>query len=91
MRLSQNIRATRVKGTLEVELEDGRTGTLEVDIDVSIPGTAWGVEHQYSEPDQFRYFSDPVRLLSSKFYVELPSSIHRSDDPSFLLKIPVDD
>lgn len=88
--LSQNIRAKRVHGTLEVELEDGRTGTLEVDVDVSLPGTTWGLEHIYNDHRDFDFSTAPARILATKFYVELPSSIHRSDDPPFTLRIPTD-
>lgn len=90
MRLSQNIEATRVHGTLDVELADGRTAIVEVDLDVSDNRTAWGIEHQYNNPEDFGLFSGPVRVVSTKFYVEVPPSIHRDDDPPFTLRIPTD-
>jgi hypothetical protein len=88
--LSQNIRATRVHGTLEVDLEDGRTATLEVDLDVSGHPSAWGVEHMYAEPPELEWSAVPVRIIGTKYYVEVPSSIHRDVDHEFVLTIPVD-
>jgi len=89
--LSQNIEATRVHGTLDVELADGRTATVEVDLNVSGDGTAWGVEHMYADRPEFEWSSFPVRIIGTKYYVELPSSVHRDNEHEFTLRIPIDD
>jgi len=86
--LSQNIRAMRVHGTLEVELEDGRTATVEVNLDVSSALTAWGIEQIYnSESEGWRTFARPI---ATKFYVEVPPSLHRDEGHPFVLRIPTD-
>lgn len=87
MEISQNIRATRVTGTLDVALEDGRTATLEIDLDVSDPNTGWGVDHEYAEEPGFPY----VRLgrrLSTTFSVRIPASLQGNSDPLFTFRVP---
>lgn len=90
MQLSQNIRATRVTGTLDIDLEDGRTATLEVDLDVSDPDTAWGVDHDYVTSDMGLTRSLTQRVATT-FSVKIPVNLRHDEGGMFTLRIPVGD
>ena len=90
MQLSENIRAMRITGTLDVELEDGRTATMEVDLDVSDPRTTWGVDGHYDERAR-----GPVLALGGRYAttysVTIPTSLRREDGgATWTLRVPVD-
>lgn len=90
MNLSQNIVATRIHGTLTVDLEDGRTATIDVDLDVASQETVWGVDRHYADDAWRPPFSPrPVLPDATTFSVRVPG--FGQNDPPFLLRIPVDD
>ena len=85
MRLGPNLDVTRIRGTLEVELQDGRKGTVEVDLDVSSPLTEWGIQRKYHNQDDL-WYRGPNRLESTTYSVTVPPSVHQ-EDPAFTLRV----
>jgi len=89
MELIANVRAVRAKGTLDVELEDGRTATLEVNVDLS-DFAEWGVDREYDDDDTLgRCCLRIVRPKSETWYLRLRNP--RQEEPLFTLHVPVDD
>lgn len=87
MKLSRNIDATRIHGALSIELEDGRTASLEVDLDVSSDLAGWGVDHHYDEPDDEFNFR-LARPLGTGFSIFIPATLQ--EEPQFTLRIPIE-
>lgn len=83
-----DIRATRVTGTLDVELEDGRTATLEVNLELP-EGSQWGIDRDYDGDDlghrAVRHLHPDTITYSAR--VRRPSQI----DPPFILQIPAEE
>lgn len=89
MQLPQNTRAVSAKGTLDIELEDGRTATLEVDVDLSQDGTEFGVDHEYSEWTSGVTLS-LGRCVATTHSLRIPTSLSREDGgATWTLRIPV--
>lgn len=90
MKLSENIVANRVTGTLELHLEDGRMATLEVDLDISDPSTGWGIDREYTERDGYWPLSNtPALPVATTYSIRIPSRLTDHDRPEFVLRIPV--
>lgn len=78
--------ATRAHGTLQIELADGRTATLEVDLNLTAPDAAYGIDHEYVETDGSSYmrFFEPLPVRT-KFSVTVGRD---QPDPIFELVVP---
>ena len=91
MQLTQNIRANRIQGTLQVHLDDGRTATLEVDLDVSHALTQWGVKRVYSDEDLGLPNPRPTLPLHTTYALQVPTTrVPQASDP-FTLRIPAEE
>lgn len=79
-------RVTRIRGALVVELADGRTGTVEVDLDVESNLDTWGVDHDWADS----FFGDGFRLpsvpLATTYSLRLERP--RPDRPMLTFRLP---
>lgn len=88
MDLTRNIQATRIHGTLTVDLADGRTATVEVDLDVEGHDTSYAIEHEWPEFTTYGLLR-PTMPLSTTYSIRVDHP--RQERPLFTLRIPVDE
>lgn len=83
--------AVRIKGTLVVELADGREGALDIDIDVSDPRAFLEVQDHYDEYSHSML--SRVRPLSQTLSIHWPSYLYPLRDeerppPPLTIRMP---